>query len=89
MMKIDIPEKIFVAHDSESCDTICATATMDECVRRIMNFMYAHDYICANFNYDEEYTIIEYVETYRVGAAINERHGTITITETKFFKSDE
>lgn len=88
-MQIDIPERIFVAHDSESCDNICATTTMDDCIRRIMNFMYAHDFICANFHYDETYTVIEYTEMIRVGAAVSERHGTITIMETKLFKSDE
>lgn len=89
MMQIDTPEKIFVAYDSKECSPVCATTSMDETIRRVINYLYARDCACSGFSYFEDYTVIEYVETFRIGPQINEQRGSIVISDVKFFKSDE
>lgn len=88
-MQIDTPEKIFVAYDNKDCSTICATATMDETIRRVINYLYARDCVCSGFSYFEDYTVIEYAEMIRIGAQISEQRGSVIISATKFFKSDD
>ena len=89
MMQIDIPEKIFTAYDTKECDMVCAAGSMDDTVRRVINYLYARDCVCSGFSYDESYTVIDYVEMVRIGPQVSEHHGSIVISETKFFKSDE
>lgn len=81
--------KIFVIYDANECETIGAAETMDEAITLAIRYMNVKDYLCKLFTYDEEYTAIDYENTYRVGPDIHTVKSTITIMETTFFKSDE
>lgn len=80
---------IYVAYDRDIVDTICAASTMDRAIQLTMRYMFAHDYQCTDFSYDDSYTIIECERIYRIGPDIKRDEITITIMETNFYEEDE
>ena len=87
-MKQIIPEKIFVVYDAGEVFMVCAATTMDEAIKLAIRYMYAQDYTIDEFSYGESYTLINYVKIYRIGPTIKEDEGSISIMETKFYKSE-
>ena len=82
-----IPEKIFVVYDNGE-EAIFATNNMNEAIKLTIRYMYAQDYTINKFSYGEDFTYIEYVKVYRIGAEIHEDEGNICIMTTKFYKSE-
>lgn len=83
-----IPEKIFVGYDSRCASTLFAASTMDEAIKMAINYMNTEDFTVKLFSYDEDYTVIEYSDSFRIGGEIIEQKGTITLMSTKFYKSE-
>lgn len=82
-------KKIFVVYDSVNCDTVAAANSMDLAVRLAIRFMFAHDYHCENFSYDEDMTVIEYANIYRIGGELRREEGVLSITCTTLYEADE
>ena len=73
-------ERVFVMYDSIAAEPICAAKTMDQGIQKAIQRLYLIDGLCTSFNYDEEQTVIEYHTVQRIGSAITEEAGRITIT---------
>lgn len=80
--------KIFVGYDSRSASTIFATTTMDVGIKLAIRYMSTENLTIEQFAYDEDYTIMEYSCSFRIGAEIIEQKGVITIMTTNFHKSE-
>lgn len=87
-MNINTPEKIFVVYDNREASTVCATTTMNDAIAKAIRYMHCTDYVVNEFCYDEAFTVINYVSIFRIGAEIHEEKGTVTIMETKFYRSE-
>jgi len=87
-MKQVIPEKIFVVYDSGEATTVCAATTMDEAIKLTIRYMFMQDYTVDEFSYGESHTDINYAKIYRIGPEIHEDEGTISVMETRFYKSE-
>ncbi len=80
--------KIFVGYDSRSAETIFATTTMNGGIKMAIRYMSVEDLTVEFFSHDDEYTVIEYSTSFRIGAEIIEQKGVITIMATNFHESE-
>jgi hypothetical protein len=83
-----VPEKIFVGYDSRCASAIFAAATMNEAIKLAIRYMNTEDFTVESFSYDEDNTVIEYSDSFRIGNEIIKEGGTITLTPAKFYKSE-
>ncbi len=75
-------KSVFVLYDSRTAEPVRACTTMEKAVTVAIQRIVFFNHDCRSFNYDETFTVIEYID--RVTGNLE----ALTITETIFDEED-